>query len=81
METAFNTEVYGTTGWPKFGTPMVGGKNAGAITELNTAFDAMVAVLKKYGKNATPYYLQQFNIDANKLHLVGTLIIDGKASV
>lgn len=77
----FNTDVYGTTGWSKFGVPMVAGKNATAIQEYNGAFDNLIAVLRKHGKGGSAQYLAAFNTLSVQLHAVGELIIDGKSTI
>lgn len=81
MNPTFNTNVYGTTGWPKFGVPMVAGKNATAITKFNTAFDNLIDVLKATGAGGSPQYLAAFNTLSVQLHAVGELIIDGKSTI
>lgn len=77
----FNAKVYGTTGWSKFGVPMVAGCNATAISEFNTAFDNVIAVLKKHGQTASPQYLTAFNTLSVQLHAIGELVIDGKSTI
>lgn len=77
----FNSNVYGTTGWPKFGVPMVAGTRAAQMTEYNGAFDNLIAVLKKNGQGASPQYLAAFNTLSVQLHAIGELIIDGKTTI
>lgn len=80
--TAFNTGVYGTTGWSKFGVPMVAGTRAGEMAKFNAAFDSLIDVLKvAAGKNGSPQYLAAFNTLSVQLHAIGELIIDGKATI
>ena len=79
--TGFNTEVYGTAGWSKFGVPMVAGTRASQMAEYNLAFDNVIAVLKKYGKGAPAQYLGSFNTLSVQLHAIGELIIDGKTTI
>lgn len=79
--TGFNTGVYGASGWPKFTTPMVAGKNPGIINEFNTAFDGVISVLRKGAVNASPQYLQAFNALSVQLHAIGELCLDGKATI
>ena len=79
--TSFNPEVYGVSGWPKFCVPMIAGKNTGATTEFNTAFDNLITVLKKHGRGGSAQYLAAFNALSVQLHAVGELIIDGKSTI
>jgi hypothetical protein len=80
METIFNSNVTGTSGWAKFTVPMVAGKRATEIAEFNQAFDNLIGVLKKYGVGGSPSYLAAFNVKTVELHALGQLIIDGKAT-
>lgn len=80
-EVSFNAGVYGTTGWAKFGVPMLQGSNTSKITEFNKRLDAVVEYIKANSKDASPQYLTAFNTLIVQAHSIGGLCLDGKATI
>lgn len=76
-----NTDTYGATGLPKFGSGALDQGRDGAITEVAGAFNQLMSTVKKFTHSGNEAALAQFGLSLQQAWYPAVTAVAGKAVI
>lgn len=73
-----NTDTYGATGLPKFGSSAIESGREGAISEVAGAFNQLMSTVKKYTHKGNEAALAQFGLSLQQAWQPAVTAVAGK---